>query len=127
MEILDKNGYLESALRYIEKNIISGRGLQKIANKARVDEVLLKNLSLSLKNLSEKRLFIALHEKIEDSHSSLSGADAEISGADISIEVDKKKAFILMSVVCDIVIDGEREDRFDLDIKIFSKNNIQIV
>lgn len=125
MEIIDKYGYLESALEYIEKNIVSGKGLQKIAKKARINEGLLKNLSLSLKNFSEKQFFTALQEKIEESHSSISGADAEILSADISVETQKNKAYILMSVVCDIVIDGEQEDKIKMDIKIFSKNNIQ--
>lgn len=126
MEIIDKNGYLESALEYIEKNIVSGKGLQKIAKKAGVSEGLLKNLSFSLKNFSEKQFFTALHEKIEESHSSLSGANAEISGADISVETQKNKAFVLMNITCDIVVDGEKEDRIEMDIKIFSKNNIRI-
>lgn len=126
MQIIDKCGYLEAALGFIEKNIVSGKGLQKIAAKTGIRENSLRTLSLSLKNFSEKQLFTALHEKIEDIHSSLSGADAEISGADISIESQKNKAFILMNVICDIVVDGDREDRLDVDIKIFSKNNIQV-
>lgn len=127
MEIIDKYGYLESALEYIEKNIVSGRGLQKIAKKARINEDLLKNLSLSLRGFSEKQFFVALQEKIEERHSSISGADAEILAADISVETQKNKAYILMSIVCDIVIDGEHEDKLEMDIKIFSKNNIQII
>jgi len=126
MQIIDKCGYLESALDFIEKNIVSGKGLQKIVAKTGIKENSLRTLSLSLKNFSAKQFFTVLHEKIEDSHSSLSGADAEIAGADISIETQRKKAFILMSVICDIVIDGEREDRVEMDIKIFSKNNIQV-
>ena len=126
MEIIDKYGYLESALAYIEKNIVSGRGLQKIAKKARVSEDLLNNLSLSLGSFSEKQFFTILLAEIEERHSSLSGADAEIAGANISIEIEKKKPFVLMSLVCDIVADGEREDRIKMDVKIFSKNNIQI-
>ena len=125
MGIIDKYGYLESALGYIEKNIMSGRGLQKIAKKARVNEDSLKNLSLSLSNFSEKQFFVALQEKIEERHSSLSGADVEISGADISIELIKNKAYVSMSLLCDIVADGEKEDSLKMDIRIFSKDNIQ--
>ena len=126
MEIMDKYGYLESALEYIERYIVSGRGLQKTAKKARISEDLIKNLSSSLSGFSEKQFFVALQEKIEESHSSISGAEAEISGADISIDMHKNKAFVLMNVVCDIVVDGEKEDKLKMDIKIFSKNNIQI-
>ena len=127
MEIIDKYGYLESALDYIEKNIVSGRGLQKIAKKARINEDLLKNLSLLLSSFSEKMFFIALQEKIEERHSSMSGAEAEISGTDISIETQKNKAFVLMNLICDIVIDGEKEDKIKMDIKIFSKIDIKIL
>ena len=127
MEIIDKYGYLESALEYIEKNIVSGRGLQKIAKKARISDDEIKNLSSSLSGFSEKIFVTILHQEIEDRHSSMSGADVEISGADISIESNKKHIYILLSLVCDIVIDGEKEDKLKMDIKIFSKNNIQIV
>ena len=127
MEIIDKYGYLESALEYIEKNIVSGRGLQKIAKKAGIKEDLLKNLSLSLSGFSEKMFFTILQQEIEDRHSSVSGADVEISGADISLETQKNKAFILMSLICDIVVDGEKEDKIKMDIKIFSKIDIKIL
>ena len=126
MEIIDKYGYLESALGYIEKNIVSGRGLQSLAKKARVSEDLLKNLSLSLNNFSQKMFFTILHQEIEDRHSSIDGVDAEISLVDISIDTQKKKAFVSMKLVCDIVVDGEKEDKLKMDIKIFAKNNIQI-
>lgn len=135
MQIIDKYGYLDSALDYIEKGIVSGQGLQKIAKKARINEDLLKNLSLALKDFSEKQFFLLLQDKIEDRHSSTSGADVEISGADISIETqgDSKRhqrrpprAFILMNLICDIVVDDQEEDKIKIDIKIFSKNNIQI-
>lgn len=126
MQIIDKHGYLEDALDYIEKNVVSGRGLHKIAKKARINEDLLKNLYLSLKDFSEKQFFVALQGKLEDKHSSISGANVEVSGADISIETQKNKAFVLMSLICDIVVDGEREDKIKIEIKIFSKNNIQI-
>jgi hypothetical protein len=126
MEIIDKYGYLESALEYVERHIVSGRGLQKTAKKARISEDLLKNLSLALRNFSEKQFFAVFQEEIEKRHSSVSGADVEISGADISIETQKGKAFILMNLVCDIVIGDEQEDVIKMDIKIFSKNDIQI-
>lgn len=127
MEIIDKYGYLESALEYIEKNIVSGRGLQKTAKKARISEDLIKNLSLSLRGFSEKIFVTILHQEIEDRHSSISGADVEISGADISIEATKNRAFILMDLICDIVIDGEKEDKLKVGVKIFSKNEIKII
>ena len=135
MQIIDKYGYLDNALDYIEKYVASGRGLQKIAKKARINEDLLKNLFLELKDFSEKQFFMVLQEKIEDRHSSTPGAAAEISGADISIETQQgqqgrahqaPRAFILMNLICDIVVDGNQEDRIKIGIKIFSKNNIQI-
>ena len=127
MEIIDKYGYLESALEYIDKNIVSGRGLQKIAKKADIQEDLIKNLSLALAGFSEKTFVTILHQEIEDRHSSISGAEVEISGADISLDTQKSKAFILLKLVCDIVIDGENEDKIKIDTRIFSKNNIQII
>ncbi|MCX6721113.1 MAG: hypothetical protein NT026_00705 [Candidatus Staskawiczbacteria bacterium] len=127
MQILDKYGYLESALDYIEKQIISGKGLQKIAKKTGVSEDLLKNLSLALKGFSQKQFFAALQEEIESRHSSVSGADVEIVTADISIETPKKSVFILLDLIFHIVIDGEKEDKIEMEIKIFSKNNIQII
>lgn len=126
MEIIDKYGYLESALEYISKNIVSGRGLQKIAKKAGTGENSLRTLSLALKDFSEKQFFTILNEEIEESHSSLSGASAEITGADISIENDRNKAFVLLGITFDIVIDGEKEDVIKKEVKIFSKNNIYV-
>ena len=126
MQIIDKYGYLKNALNYIERNIVSGRGLQKIAKKARINEALFKSLSLSLKDFSEKQFFVALYEGIEDSRSFTSGADVEISAVDISVEAEKDKAFILMNLICDIVADGEQKDKVKIDIRMFSKNNIQI-
>lgn len=126
MEIIDKSGYLKSALRYVERNIISGKGLQNIARKSGVSEDLLKNLSLALKNFSEKHFFTILHEAVEESHSSLSGAAAEVSAADISIEIQNKKAFVFMTLSLDIIVDDEKGDQLDMDIKIFSKNKIII-
>ena len=55
MEIIDKYGYLESALGYIEKNIVAGRNLQKLAEKSRVNMNLLKKLSAALLNFSERQ------------------------------------------------------------------------
>ena len=126
MQIIDKYGYLESALDYIERYLVSGRGLHSIAKKARINEDLVKNLSLALNNFSEKKFLSLIQEKIEDKHSSIPGADIEISEVDISIETEKNKALILMNLGCDIVIDNEKEDKIKLEIKIFSKNNIQI-
>jgi hypothetical protein len=126
MEIIDKYGYLESALDYIEENIVSGRGLQKIAKKSGISDDKIKNLSAFLRGFSERIFTTILHQEIEDRYSSVSGADVEISGTDISIEIKKNVAFILMKLLCDIVIDGEKEDKIKIDVKIFSKNNIQI-
>ena len=127
MEIIDKYGYLESALEYIETHIVSGRGLQKIANKTGISEDKIKNLSSALRGFSEKMFFTILRQEIEDQHSSIGGANAEITGVDISIESVKNKAFILMKVICDIVVDNEKEDRLKIDIKIFSKIDIKIL
>jgi hypothetical protein len=127
MEIIDKYGYLESALDFIEKNIVSGRGLQKIARKTSINEDLLRNLSLALSGFSEKMFFTILQQEIEDRHSSVSGADVEISEVDLSVETQKNKAFILLKLVCDIVVDGEREDKIKIEIKMFSKIDIRII
>lgn len=126
MQIIDKYGYLESALGYIEKGIASGRGLQRIAKKASINEDFVRDLSLSLEDFSEKQFFTVLQEKLESTHSSLSGAEVEIVVADVGIEMYKKKAFVSINLVCDIMIDGEKEDKIDIDVKIFSRNNIQI-
>jgi len=127
MEIIDKYGYLEQALEFIEKNIVSGRGLHKTAIKTRINEDLLKNLSSALSGFSEKTFVTILHQEIEDRHSSVLGADVEISGIDISLETQKNRAYILMKLVCDIVVDSEKDDKINLDIKIFSKNEIKIL
>jgi len=126
VQIIDKYGYLDSALDYIERNIVSGKGLQKTARKSGVNEDLLSSLSLSLKNFSEKRLFSVLQEKIEDRRGILPGADIEISGANVSLDVQKNKAFILMDIFCEMVVDGQSEDKIKITIKIYSKNKIQI-
>jgi len=125
MQIIDKYGYLENALDYINRQIISGRGLLKIAKKAGIDEGLLKNLSLSLRDFSEKEFLSVLQGKIEDRHSFTPGAEIEISGIDIGVETQKGKAFILMNLICGIVVDEEEEDKIKMEIKIFSKNNIR--
>ncbi len=127
MQLIDKYGYLEGALGYIDKYLVSGRGLQKIAKKARINEDLVKSLSSALEDFSEKQFLTSLQEKIESRHSSMPGADAEISQADISIEFEKEKAFILMNLVCNIVIDNESEDKIKLEVKIFSRNNTKII
>lgn len=118
MEILDKYGYLESALGYVEKNIISGRNLKKLAQKAGVEESLLQKLSAGLKKFSEKQFFTNFKERIEEKHSSISGADVEISGVDISIESSKNKAFVSMEISCDIVVDDEIEEKIKIEMKI---------
>lgn len=126
MEIIDKYGYLEDVLNYIEKNIIKSRGWQKTAKKAKVKEELLKGLSGKLKYFSETSFFTLLQEKLEDRHSSIAGATAELCGADVGIEVVKNKAFVLINFKWDIVVDGEKEDKVLMDIKMFSKNDIRI-
>lgn len=118
MQIIDKNGYLDSALKYIEKGMLSGRGLQKTAKKTRIDEGLLKSLSLRLSDFSEKQFFTNLQEKIEYVHGFTPGAEVQISGADVSIENKKGKAIIAMNLICDIVIDGEQEDKIKINMQI---------
>lgn len=126
MQIIDKYGYLESALDYIESSIISGKGLQKIAKKTRISEDLIKNLSLALKGFSEKQLLTFIEETLEGDHSSLGGADAEVISTDVGIEVKKNKAFVSLNILCDIVIDDQVEDKAKLYIKIFSKKEWQL-
>jgi len=126
MEIVDRYGYLEDALGYIEKNIIANHNIQKLAKKAGVDEFLLKNLQKGLQHFSEKLFFTTLQEELEDRHSSLLGATAELVFADVKIEVEKNKAFVLACLNWDITIDSEKEDKMTTLVKIFSDKNIQI-
>ncbi len=126
MEIVDKYGYLEDVLKYIEKNIINSRGLFKISQKANIEQALLQNLSRSLKGFSENQFFTALEEKLEERHSSPLDASAELAGADMGIELDKNKAFIMIKFKWDIAVEGEREDRTSMQVQIFSKNNIKV-
>lgn len=126
MEIIDRYGYIEDALAFIEKNIIAGRNLKNLAKKAGIDEVLLKKLSSSLKNFSEKLFFTNLEEELEERHSSLLGANAENFFADVKIDAKDKKAFIIICLKWNIIVDGENEDKTTTLIKIFSSSNIQI-
>ena len=126
MEIIDKYGYLEDALEYIEKNLVSGRGLRQIAKKTGISDDKINNLSSALRGFSEKMFFTILKQEIEDRHSSIDGADAEISGVDISIVAKKNNAFVLMKLVCDIVADGEKEDKIKMDVRLFSKIDVRI-
>lgn len=126
MEIIDKYGYLEGALSYIDRSIISAKSLQKISKKSGVDEILLKNFKDKIKNFSEKYFLSILNEELEDAHSSLSGATAEVSGVDISIEKDGNCAYIFLRLFFDIMADNEEEDKTKIDFKIYSKNNIKI-
>lgn len=131
MQIIDKYGYLDGALDYIEKHLVSGRGLQQIAKKARINEDLIKNLSLALKDFSEKRFLTTLQDKIEERRASGSGIQAEISQVDLSIESEqepkkrKSRVFILINLTSDIVVDGEVEDRIKSSIKVFSRSDIK--
>lgn len=126
MEIIDKYGYLEDVLCYIEKNILNSRQLSKIAKKAKIKKELLDELSANLKGFSETSFFTMIQEKLEEKHSSATGASGEVRGADIGIETVKNKAFILINFKFDIVIDGEGEDKASIFVKIFSKNNIKL-
>lgn len=124
MELIDKYGYLDDALNYIERNIIGCKDYKKLAKKAGVNEEFFKNLSKGLKGFSEKIFLTLIRERVEEKHSSLSGADAEVAGVDISIEKQKKSVFILLRLLFEITVDGESEDKVKINIKIFSKNNI---
>lgn len=126
MEIIDKYGYLEDAMSYIEKSIINKKGWQNIVKKAGIDKEILENLSNKLKDFSETSFFTLLEGKLESIHSSIAGATAEIGGADLGIEVYRNKPFILLNLKWDIVIDDEKEDRVLMEVKIFSKNDIHI-
>ena len=126
MEIIDKYGYLEDALIYIERNIINCRNFEKLAKKSGVSEAFFKKLLKGLQKFSEKYFFTCLQEELEKRHSSLSGALAEVSLADISIEAKKGKVFILMTLGFNIELDGETEDKTKMDVKIFSNKNITI-
>jgi len=126
MQIIDKYGYLEDVLDFVEKKIIYGKSLQKLAEKAKVDVRLIESLSKQLKGFSEKYFLTTLAEELENRHSSLSGAVAEISAADAGIEVDRNKVFVSLALNCDIVVGEEREDKAKVHIKIFSKSNMQI-
>ena len=62
MDLIDKKGYLKSALRYIEKDITSDRNLKKLAEKAGISEVSIKNLSVSLK-IFLKNIFLLFYKR----------------------------------------------------------------
>ncbi len=126
MEIIDKYGYLESALGYIEKNIIAGRNFQKLAKKSGVGESLLRKLSQELRGFSEKHFLTSLQEKLEERHSSLGGVDAELTFADIGIEVRNNKALVLIYFKWALAIDGESEDKAKMSVEILSKNKFKI-
>ncbi|MCX6721938.1 MAG: hypothetical protein NTY04_01990 [Candidatus Staskawiczbacteria bacterium] len=125
MQIIDKYGYLDGAIDYIEKHIVSGRGLQKIAKKARINEDLLKNLSLLLKGFSEQKFISVLQGKIEERRIFKEESEIEISGVDVRLDQEKNNAFIYINITYDIADDGEQEDKAKIEIKIYSKNNIK--
>jgi hypothetical protein len=126
MQIIDKNGYLDAALGYIERVIISGRGLRQIAQKTRINEDLLKSLSLSLVGLSENDVMSKIQEKLEERHGFLSGADAEVCSAYVDISLEKKLPYLLLRSAFEIMMDGQKDDTTEIEIKIFSRKNIQI-
>ena len=126
MEIVDKYGFLEEAIGYIEQNIISNKGWPKVLRKLKLPKEMLAELSLALQKLSENAFFVLLEEKLEARHSSLAGAEAIVYGVDLTIDNDKKKAFIILTLNFKIVQREETEDKITMIIKIYSKENIRV-
>ena len=126
MEIVDKYGFLEEAIGYIEKNIIASKGWPIVLRKLKLPKEMLAELSSALQKLSENAFFVLLEEKLEARHSSLTGAEAIVYGVDLTVDNDKKKAFILLTLNFKIVQNEETEDKVTMVIKIYSKENIKI-
>lgn len=126
MEIVDKYGYLEEVIDYIEKNIISDKGWSRVLRKIKIDKQMLSELSFGIKKFSENAFFSLLEEKLEKRHSSITGAEAYVYGVDLKIDIDKKKAFILLTLNFKIMQKEETEDKTTMIIKIYSKENIKV-
>ena len=126
MEIVDKYGYLEEVIGYIEQNIISEKGWPRVLRKIRISKELLAELSLGIKKFSENAFFALLEEKLEKRHSSITGAEAYVYGVDLKIDIEKKKAFILLTLNFKIVQREETQDKITMIIKMFSKENIKV-
>lgn len=126
MEIVDKYGYLEEAIGYLEKNIISDSGWPKVLRKIKISKEMLASLSLGIKKISENSLFTLLEDKLEERHSSITGAQAEVYGVDLTIDSDKKKAFVVLTLNFKIVQAEETEDKTTMVVRIYSKENIKV-
>lgn len=126
MEIVDKYGYLEEAIGYLERNIISDSGWPKVLRKIKISKEMLASLSLGIKKISENSLFTLLEDKLEERHSSITGAQAEVYGVDLTIDSDKKKAFVVLTLNFKIVQAEETEDKTTMVVRIYSKENIKV-
>lgn len=126
MEIVDKYGYLEEAVGYMEKNIISSKGWPVVLRKIKIQKELLVALSAGIQKFSENAFFALLEEKLEKRRSSITGAEAEVFGVDLKIDTEKNKAFILLTLNFKIVQKGETEDKITMAVKIYSKENIKV-
>lgn len=126
MKLVDKYGYLEETLNYIEKNILNQKGWGKICSKLNIKKEVLEDLAKRLKNFSENYLFKVIEEKLEKRHSSITGDQAELYATDLTIEMAGKKAFIQIIFKWRIVEDEEEEDKVTTNIKITSKDKIII-
>lgn len=130
MEIVDKYGFLEEAIGYLEQNIISEKGWPKVLRKIKLDKQLLADLSLGLKKFSENSFFVMIEEKLEARHSSITGAQAEVYGVDLTIDTEgpakKKKALIIFTLKFKIVQKEITEDKVTMIVKIYSKENIKV-
>lgn len=127
MELVDKYGYLEETLNYIETHILNPKAWGKICSKLKLKKEVLEDLSKKLKNFSEKYLFEVLEQKLEKRHSSIAGDEAELYATDLTILMEKKKAYVQIIFKWRIVEDEEEEDRITTSVKIFSKDNIKVV
>jgi hypothetical protein len=126
MKLVDKYGYLEETLNYIETHIINQKGWTRICSKLKIKKEALEDLAKRLKNFSENYLFKVIEEKLEKRHSSIAGDQAELYSTDLTIEMAGKKAFIQIIFKWKIVEDEEEEDRVTTNIKIIAKDNIVI-
>lgn len=126
MEIVDKYGYLEEVIAYIEKNIISSKGWPVVLRKIKISKELLAGLSAGIQKFSENAFFALIEEKLEKRHSSITGAEAYVYGVDLKIDTERIKAFILLTLNFKIVQKEETEDKITMVVKIYSKENIKV-
>jgi len=127
MEIIDKNGYLRAAFCYIKKKIGSLQEIKKIVEQTGIKENDIRRFVTGLRDFSERNFLSFLEEKLEESHSSLGGVNAEIESVNVGLDTRNRKPYIIIKIIAKILSDDEEEDRVELSFKIFSKNQIEML